>query len=91
MTRLMGMESTCILMDLATKVTGRKTSSMDLEEKSGQMELLSKESMWMERNMEKAPLLGLMGVSTMESSSTITFMEKGFISGQMVDTMKENG
>ena len=58
-------------MEHATKDTGSKIFNMDLVKKSGLMEASTKETMYLERNMERERIHGLMVPLMMETGTRI--------------------
>lgn len=63
MTKLMGMESTIILMEPSMKGIGSKTNSMAKEKRHGLMVLSTKVNMLKEEKMEMVSSFGQMGHS----------------------------
>jgi len=89
--KLMDMGSTNILTARSMRVIGKKISSMDLEEKSGQMELNSRETTLKGRNRGKGSLLGPMGALTRVTFMKITSTEEEYIVGLMEGCTMEHG
>ena len=70
---------------------GKKTSSMDMELKLGQMVQNMKGTMNTERNMEQVHLNGLMDQCILVNSIIIIFTERVFIHGATEENTKVNG
>lgn len=84
-------ELTNILMGPSMLETGKKTDSMDMELKRGQIMQNTKETTSTVKNMELAHLNGLMGPLILVSFTTIIFMAKVYIHGQITEFTKVNG
>ena len=91
MIRPMVSEHINILMELCTKVNGKKTNNMDLVKRLGQMELVMKVIMWKGRKMGKVSLCGLMVQLMKDSSRIIISMVMVNMFGLMKESMSANG
>ena len=70
---------------------GQMINNMDLVQKYGQMVLGMRDNIYMEKNMEKENLIGLITHRMLENSQRIIYMERDFINGLMVESIKVNG
>lgn len=91
MTKLREKESTLMLMELNTKDSGIRISSMDLGNKFGWMGQCTKEIMKKGRSMEREYLSGLMAQYMRETSIVIASMGRECTDGAMGGNTKENG
>lgn len=91
MTKHMGMESTCILMELRMLEIGQMTFKMDMVKKPGQMVQVMKDSIRMETSMEKDSSSGRMEQRITESLITTILRVRVFTFGQIRDDMRVNG
>jgi hypothetical protein len=92
MINLMALENISTLMELYTRATGMKTSSMVVVKKHGLIKHVSRVTMLQVKKKEKENLPGVMVQHTRGSLWTIIFTEKVFTIGQMItDVMMEIG
>ena len=91
MTRLMEEETTNTSMGLSILVSGRKTLSMVLDLKLGQISQSMKAATSLERNMELVFSDGQTALCISESFTVTISMAKESTLGLMVGDMKENG
>ena len=81
MTKQKDKEIIRILTEHYMRVHGRKINNMAMEKSLGLMELIMKESIYMEKSMEEVLSNGLMELLLQEISLTIILTEKENING----------
>lgn len=77
----MVMASIFMSMVQDTKVNGRMTCNMELAKRLGLMVLYMKENIWLERNMEKEFIAGMMDLDTRVNGMRIRLKEMAHIHG----------
>lgn len=73
------------------RAIGKMINSMDMERKSGLTKQNTKENMNSVKSTVMDDSVGLIVLSTKDSSSTTIFKEKEFINGQMEEGIKAHG
>ena len=91
MTKPMGKAPTLIWMGLSMRETGKKTNSMDLEWRLGQMAQDTRDITSTEKSMGEVNSIGLIEVRMMVIFMIIIFMEGVSTPGVMEVSMMENG
>jgi hypothetical protein len=91
MTRLTGMGSTLMWMDLDTKGSGSKINSTAWELRGGLMVHPMRDYMLTERSMEEASSHGLMQALSLETSSIIISMVQVYMNGLTEGSSMEIG
>ena len=91
MIKLMDLEFIAILMELNTKVIGKKINNMVMDLKHGQTEQDMKANTFKAKNMESADLHGLMEVLSTENSLTIIYKERVNTIGLMEENLMDHG
>ena len=91
MIKLMGSASTLTLMALSMRAIGLTISNMAKARSTGQMARNMKANISMERKMVMVSSCGLIDLVTVESLSTIIFMEKAPIHGLTAEFTMETG
>ena len=89
--KLMVKDSTLTLMALGMRESGEKINNTGMVLKDGQMELAIRDTMLMEKSMEKASSFGLTKALILVISLITTLKDKVFTSGQMEESTMETG